>query len=392
MVQTKIEEKLNNKTVLIVSHFYSQGPGTRLEEFLIPKVNKLIYISHPFFFSKDNRSFLRIYQKGKLIKNKKNIRLKGPEFIFWFRDIILTFLWIASVKGKIDYCFSLDSLLTNTVYPFKFFRKINKLVFYTIDFVPYRFSSRILNNFYSYLEKRAVTVSDKVWNLSSIMSEEREKRGYKKEYLKKQITVPIGTDLSVKPLPFNKIDQKKIVYLGIINRKQGVEILIEAMVDVVRELPEAHLLLIGGGPYIKLLQDKIKKLKLERSIKMTGFIEDFSEVVDLMRDGAIATAPYIDNDSAYTRYTDPGKPKDYLSIGLPVVITKVPQIAYEINKKQCGIAIDYNKNALSMAIIKLLSNKKLLLKYRNNAIKLAKSYSWEKIFKNAFEQTLSKLA
>ncbi len=76
------------------------------------------------------------------------------------------------------------------------------------------------------------------------------------------------------------------------------------------------------------------------------------------------------------------------SSSIPVVITKVPNVAYEIEKNRCGIAIEYNKNELVGALIKLLTDEKMLIEFRKNAIKMAKKYTWDIIYNNALRETL----
>ena len=100
-------------------------------------------------------------------------------------------------------------------------------------------------------------------------------------------------------------------------------------------------------------------------------------------------APYVDDDSSFTKYTDPGKPKDYLASGLPVIITKISQVAFEIEKKKCGMAINYDKNELVAAIIKLLTNKSLLSEFKTNSLKMAHQYVWDKVFDRAIKETIS---
>lgn len=390
MVQKKsFKNKLENLRVIITTHVYTTGPGFRLEDYLTSKkVGDLIFIGHPFYFCKDRRSFIRIYRKGVLLLEKKFINVNGPEILFWFKDIILTLWWVIShARGKFDYFFGLDNLLVNIGYFLKIFGRIDSLVFYTIDYVPQRFDNNFLNNIYHFSEKFAVRVSDRIWNLSSRMIKAREDNGVSPIYRKKQITVPIGTDLSKKFLAFNKIDKNKIVYLGAIIKKQGVEMLVKVMADVVRKIPTAHLFFIGGGPHVDVIYRDIKRLKLENNISLTGFIEKFSDVQHLLKDAAIAVAPYVDDKKTYTRYTDPGKPKDYLSQGIPVIITRVPEIADEIQKNKCGFAVRYDRKELADAIINLLSNTNKLKEYRKNAYKMAKKYEWSKVFSRAFLET-----
>ena len=63
-------------------------------------------------------------------------------------------------------------------------------------------------------------------------------------------------------------------------------------------------------------------------------------------------APYVPDPNSFTWYADPGKPKVYLGCGIPVIITKVPEVAFEISKRKAGIAINYDSHELSEAIKK----------------------------------------
>ena len=44
------------------------------------------------------------------------------------------------------------------------------------------------------------------------------------------------------------------------------------------------------------------------------------------------------SSDSMTQYTDPSKPKQFMACGLPVIITAVPWVAEEIEKKQYGFS------------------------------------------------------
>lgn len=379
---------LSKLSIAIVTHVYATGPSFKFEEYLRDRVKRLVFIGHPFSFAQDTRSFIKVYEGSKLILEKKIVRWKGPEYFFYLKDLFLTIWWCLKYNKSNDYFIGVNNFNVFSGYLLSLFGNVKKIIFYTIDYVPQRFDNELMNSIYHWLDRLAIVKSYKVWNLSSIMVYQREKRGVASIYRKKQIVVPIGTDLNSKPVPFNKIDRNKIVFMGHLREGQGVEMLIEAMKDVIKNVPQAHLLIVGGGS----LEDKFKKqvnnLGLQNNVKFSGFVERFSDVQKLLKDAAIAVAPYVDDEKTYTRYTDPGKPKDYLANGLPVIITKVPQVAFEIENEKCGFAIDYDKGQLTKALIKLLRDDKILGFFRENAYKMAKKYEWKKIFDKAFSETL----
>lgn len=383
-----MKKELKNLSFIIATHVYATGPSFKLENYLKGKVKELVFIGHPFSFASDRRSFIRIYKKGNLILEKKFVSWKGSDSLFYLKDILLTLWWCFKYGGNTDYFVGVNNFNAVSGYIMKLFGRVQKIIFYTIDYIPQRFENNFLNSVYHFLDEFAIKKSDKVWNLSPIMVKEREKKGVDKKYREKQIVVPIGTDVHKKPLSSKKRDNYKIVFMGHLREGQGVEMLIDAMVDVVRKIPKAHLMVIGGGSLENSLKNQVKRLKLDTNVEFTGFVEEFSDVQSLLSDSYVAIAPYVDDSKTYTRYTDPGKPKDYLAAGIPVIITKVPQVALEIERNRCGVAISYRKKELIKAIIKLLEDKELSSSFRKNALKMAEKYRWDTIFNDAFLNTL----
>lgn len=301
---------------------------------------------------------------------------------------MLTIWWVNKYSRNFDYFIGFDNLNAFTGNLLKKFGAVKKTIFYTIDYIPNRFSNNILNYIYHFLDKLAVEKSNAVWNLSSIMVDEREKKGISPIYRKKQFVVPIGTIL-VKENNI-KIDRFKIVHIGHLRKNQGLETLIYAMKDVIKIVPNAHLCIIGGGPLEESLKNQVKKMKLGKHIEFTGFLPNYSDAEKYLEDSGIGVAPYDNNKNSFTRYTDPGKPKDYLANGIPVVITKVPQVAYEIEKRQCGIAVEYSRKNIADAIVKILTMPQdRYLEFRKNSIRMAKDYTWDKVFNRAFAKTFA---
>lgn len=378
---------LKNLKIAIVTHVYATGPSFSLEEYLIPRVNTLILVGHPFAYTKDTRSFLRVYKKGKLISEKKFIAWRGPGTIFYIKDVLLTFWWLMDVKS-LDYFFGVDNLNAFVGNILKSFGKVKKTVFYTIDYVPNRFENKLLNNIYHFLDRLAVKKSDCVWNLSSIMTAEREKRGVSTEYRSKQIVVPVGTE-NVRHAISKKTREYNIAHMGHIIKKQGVQLLIEAIPYIVKKVPKFHLDIIGGGDYENTIKKIVKRLKVSKYVTFHGFIKEHSDVEKLLDECELGVAPYTDTPDNYVRYTDPGKVKAYLAAGLPVIITKVPEIYRYIDKSQCGISVNYKSQELADGISSLLLDRQKLMLYRKNAILVAKRFTWDKIFQKAFQQTIS---
>ena len=174
--------KLKNYTVVLATHFYTTGPPTHFAEYLQKEAENFIFIGHPFPYTRDRRSFLRIYRKGKLMLEKKFINWTGPDVSFYCKDLLLTVWWILIYTPKVDYFFGVDSLNFLAGYILQKVGKVKKTVYYTMDYVTNRFNNKLLNGIYSYLDTFAVTKSDIAWNLSDLMVAEREKKGVEPYY------------------------------------------------------------------------------------------------------------------------------------------------------------------------------------------------------------------
>lgn len=384
----EIFNKIKNLKVAIVTHTFATGPAQELEAWLKNKVEELIFIGHPFSYCKITNSVYEKYQKGKLVKEKKAFNWHLHGVLMYFKDIIYTFFWLLFNPKKIDLYVGADNLNAFVGILLKKIGKVKKVVFYTIDYVPFRFENQTLNKIYHAIDRYCIKNTDIVWNLSQAMTEAREKNGVSKIYHQKQIVVPHGTHLDVIKLPFEKVNRFEIAFMGHLREGQGVEVLIDAMPEVAKSIPQAKLVLIGTGPLEEDLKRQAKNLDVLDKIEFTGFIESHSEMENRLAKCAVGVAPYIFTKKGFSQYCDPGKPKVYLAAGLPAIITKVPPFATIIAKEKAGLAISEGKKALAEAIIKVLKNEKILKEYKKNANALAKKYEWSKIFEQAFEKIL----
>jgi glycosyltransferase involved in cell wall biosynthesis len=200
----------------------------------------------------------------------------------------------------------------------------------------------------------------------------------------KNIVVPIGVEFKeVKRVPKDNIRRSILVYAGHLTKSKGVQLAIEAMEEVVKYFPEAILEIIGIGPFERELKEMVKRRKLERWVRFLGGMEH-DKLMQYLPACGIALAIYEPDPSNIAYYADPTKPKEYLACGLPVIITKVPWIAEEIERKPMGIAINYDKYELVNAITKLLSKESFYEKCKKNAVEFASKLDWNIIFDEAF--------
>jgi glycosyltransferase involved in cell wall biosynthesis len=219
------------------------------------------------------------------------------------------------------------------------------------------------------------------------MSIEREKKGIVKK--NHQLVVPIGVNFSrIKRLEEAEINRMNFVYMGHVKRNQGIELIVESFGDIVKEFPQARLTIIGGGDLEPLIREKVNQGGLSSCVEFKGFVPSHEEVEKMLASCGIGLALYEPNPESVTWYTDPSKPKQYMACGLPVIITVVPQIAEEVNSKNLGLVVDYERRSFVNAALRLLKDKDFYFTCRRNAIKFASGMQWELIFESAFSKSL----
>jgi len=106
-----------------------------------------------------------------------------------------------------------------------------------------------------------------------------------------------------------------IVYLGVLSRYQGIDMLLEALSDLMKQDPTVHALIMGF-PEAHYLQ-QTKDLKLDDRIIFTGKIA-YEDAAKYLSSGDLAVSPKLSATEAN------GKLFNYMACGLPTVVFDSP--------------------------------------------------------------------
>lgn len=178
-----------------------------------------------------------------------------------------------------------------------------------------------------------------------------------------------------------KVQGEIVVSVGRLERPKGFLAVIEAMAEVVVRHPDAKLLIVGEGPERQILEDKIKELKLEESVMLTGQIEKkLLHTYLRLADVFVLNSPF----EGFSRTI-----LEALYLGVPVVTT--PGAGGEIveNGKE-GLLVPHNDSKkIAQAVGKILSDQSLAVLLSEQAHKTAKRHCDENIIKKFIEIILS---
>ena len=144
-------------------------------------------------------------------------------------------------------------------------------------------------------------------------------------------------------------DEKLVLFVGMLIFLKGIHILIQAMEPVIRQIPDAKLLIIGRGGYKSQLEKLVSELGLEGKVEFVDHVPQ-AALRDYMRMCRVLVLPSLSE----------GLPRvliEAMACGKPVIGTNVGGIPSLIHDGVNGFLIPPNDpEALAEKLIYLLSN------------------------------------
>jgi glycosyltransferase involved in cell wall biosynthesis len=202
---------------------------------------------------------------------------------------------------------------------------------------------------------------------------------YEKDYGLKPLTVrncSIKTELMV---PFSR-DELKLDPDHLLLIMQGTGINVdrggEELIDAIAITDNVSLIVIGSGDKFQPLIDKTLKTGLSDRIRFISKLP----WQELMRYTRSADAGFSGDKNSNVNYNFslPNKLFDYISAGIPVIASDLPEISKILTEYKCGIVIpEVNKEEISEAIKKLRDNRRLLSELKQNSVIASESINWE---------------
>lgn len=151
-------------------------------------------------------------------------------------------------------------------------------------------------------------------------------------------------------------EKKVIVSVGRLVHRKGQDILIEALPQVLKIHPEAHILLVGEGPYRAHLEKLVTKFQLQKSITFIGRIQ-YRDLPRYICTGDIFVMP---SRSRLAGLEVEGLGIVYLeasACGLPVIAGKSGGAPDAVDEGVTGVTVDGTSIAeVSAAIIEMLDD------------------------------------
>lgn len=163
-------------------------------------------------------------------------------------------------------------------------------------------------------------------------------------------------------------DEKMILYLGRIHQIKGINLLVEAFADLIKELDDVRLVIAGPDDgFLSTLKKQIKDLKIGDKVLFTGPLYE-REKLKAYVDADVYVLPSVYEIFGITVL-------EACACGTPVIVTDRCGIADVVGK--VGYVVGYDKDQLRDAIIKVLNDEGLRRRFGEEGRRLVREeFGW----------------
>lgn len=380
------------KRSIIYVNFAPYENAGRILDFLLKRFRLVILFSFNFHKLNDTNqsNYIRIYQDGKIQKERKLFELPTPEALLFLTLPLIMFLialqtiWhILKLKkhyGRFEYYLTVNAFTAWLGNLLRSLQVVTTTIFWVWDYYPPGYPDwriRLARWGYWQFDRWSTTGASSVIFLNKRLMELRQKIGVLPKR-KKYPIVPIGTN----PGQIVYSRRKIIGHLGVLKQSQGLDFLFDAYPEILKKIPDLKVEIVGSGPDEAHFKERAKNFP--GLVKFYGFVKEEDRVDTIIRSWRAGIATYVPDKSNPAFWTDPSKMKAYISQGVPVVTTAIAPFSEEINIHQAGRVVTYGQiTDLVEAIDSLLKESKA---YKARAFDLAKRYEYQKLYPKLFKQ------
>jgi phosphatidylinositol alpha-1,6-mannosyltransferase len=188
----------------------------------------------------------------------------------------------------------------------------------------------------------------------------------------------------------NLAEKKVIVCVARLVHRKGQDRLIEVMPEILSSVPNAHLLIVGEGPYLQHLVKRVNQLKIKDDVTFVGRI-GYEQLPEYICAGDLFAMP---SRSRFFGLEVEGLGISYLeasACGLPVIAGGSGGAPDTVDQGKSGVVVSgVDNDAIAKAVISFLNDPDISKTMGGYGRKwVIEKWRWE-IWSEAFEQLLKK--
>lgn len=164
-----------------------------------------------------------------------------------------------------------------------------------------------------------------------------------------------------------------IVHIGRLKKYKRLDLMLEAVAQVRKEIPEARLMVGGTGDYREALEAKARELGLGDGVRFLGRISE-EEKVRLYAQAQVFVNSSLKEGWGLTTI-------EANACGTPVVATDVPGLRDSVRHGKTGFLVPFGDvGAFAKAILAILRDPALAATMREQSLAWAAEHDWDRAF------------
>ncbi len=254
-------------------------------------------------------------------------------------------------------------------------KKLTVPVFYTVHHTFFQQSSFIQSQrwkkLFFFLENYSYHLSDALLSVSpSTHKYLVDQYGLDRSKCR---VIPAGVEIATFYPVVQKAVDNSILFLGRLEKRKGIDLLIKAIPVVKQKIPKVQLFVVGKGRLERQLRRYVNFEGLNDNVRFLGTIDE-CEVVRWYSRVSIVVIPSIFEGFGLTAV-------EAMACGTPVIATAVDGLKDIIENNVNGKLVASNDiEILSCSIIDLLTDTSLCEKLANNGLEMVgRKYNWDSI-------------
>ena len=331
-----------------------------------------------FTTSIDSNASIEQYENINIYRHSTNFRIKNASMSLS--------MFLNATKYKVDI---VHAHLTGSVNEFiiqRYTKRKNTLLIVTYHGDPEKNMGGIIYKtgvyFYvKYILDKVLSRADVIISPSEYYIDESIFLG---KYRDKIVVIPNGINIDEFDIVYSKEECRKklglpfneniILFVGTLSLYKGPDVLLKAMLKVIKNIPNAKLVFVGGGPMRKGLEMQSRKLGVEKHVIFAGFVEENLKSLYYKAADVFCLPSTMKSEVFPVVFLEAS------ASGLPMVVSNLDTFKCIIDEGYNGIVTKRgDENNLAGAIIYLLENEGVREKMGKNAKEKVKDYSWGKI-------------
>jgi len=167
----------------------------------------------------------------------------------------------------------------------------------------------------------------------------------------------------------------QILYVGRLVDFKHVDWLIQAFANVLKEVPDAKLKIVGGGPERGNLEALVRKLGLQKYVTFTGLTPTYEAVTRYYKESEVFVLPSTVEGEAIVL-------KEAMATSLPLIAMNIPGsgVLSLMRDEENGFLLDPGRpEFIAEKLVQLLQNEKLRKRMGAAGRKFVEKYDWDVI-------------